>query len=449
MGGNLYPESLVRAHTEFLAQSVMGNTHSVSNSSAVSARHAAEARREVLKFFDAPPGYTVVFSANATGALKLIGESYPFQQGSTYLLPSDSHNSVNGIRQFASHAGAEVVYLPCQPHGGINIEDAKAMLTSHAPQKGASSLYVITGMSNISNTKTPLSVAEHASSLGWHTVVDAAALAPTTPISLRENPGVDALAVSFYKMFGYPTGIGALIVKESFLRHLRRPWFAGGTVDVVQVPGTLVTMALDMYEQFEDGTINYLGLPAITNGLRWLAPKLPLIPQRLSPLFAFLSTELQKLTHDTTGRPVLKILSRLPSKVPESKDRWQVVGKEVGFTVSMMFFDPDGKMLPNSFIEHAAAQRRISLRTGCVCNPGGAAAILGIEHNMSLLKPGVTYKDFEHWVGRELGVVRVSLGLATNFEDVWNVLQFARCIGDCKARQGLWDVWVASGPSAH
>jgi molybdenum cofactor sulfurtransferase len=31
MGGALYPESLIRVHTEFLSRSVMGNTHSVSN----------------------------------------------------------------------------------------------------------------------------------------------------------------------------------------------------------------------------------------------------------------------------------------------------------------------------------------------------------------------------------------------------------------------------------
>ena len=59
------------------------------------------------------------------------------------------------------------------------------------------------------------------------------------------------MAVSFYKMFGFPTGVGALVVKESFLRDLRRPWFAGGTVDVVQVPGTLVTMTESVREQFE------------------------------------------------------------------------------------------------------------------------------------------------------------------------------------------------------
>lgn len=81
-------------------------------------------------------------------------------------------------------------------------------------------------------------------------MLDAAALAPTSVISLTETP-VDAMAISFYKMFGYPTGVGALIVKESFLEVLERPWFAGGTVDIVQVPGTLITRAPKLYERFE------------------------------------------------------------------------------------------------------------------------------------------------------------------------------------------------------
>lgn len=59
------------------------------------------------------------------------------------------------------------------------------------------------------------------------------------------------MAVSFYKMFGFPTGVGALIVKESFLAKLKRPWFAGGNVDVVQVPGSLVTRSRHAHEQFE------------------------------------------------------------------------------------------------------------------------------------------------------------------------------------------------------
>jgi molybdenum cofactor sulfurtransferase len=91
---------------------------------------------------------------------------------------------------------------------------------------------------------------DYASSLGYHTLLDAAALAPTSTFSLADHP-IDAMGISFYKMFGFPTGVGALVVKKTFLTQLKRPWFAGGNVDVVQVPGSLVTRAHDLHEQFE------------------------------------------------------------------------------------------------------------------------------------------------------------------------------------------------------
>lgn len=99
-------------------------------------------------------------------------------------------------------------------------------------------------------------------------------------------------------------------------------------------------------------------------------------------------------------------------------------------------------MIPNSFIEYAATASKISLRTGCMCNPGGAAAILGISSDMKKLYEGVTLKDFERLVGRELGVVRISLGLASNFSDVWQVLKFVEDVIGCQARrEGVWEQW--------
>ena len=85
-------------------------------------------------------------------------------------------------------------------------------------------------------------------------LLDAAALAPTTRFSLIDHP-VDAMAISFYKMFGFPTGVGALVVKKTFLEKLNRPWFAGGNVSIVQVPGTIVTRAADLHERFEVGRL--------------------------------------------------------------------------------------------------------------------------------------------------------------------------------------------------
>jgi hypothetical protein len=75
----------------------------------------------VLAFFDAPSHeYVCVFTSNATGALKLVGEAYPFTDRSSYVLPADCHNSVNGIRRFAQAAGAEVRYLDALHHGGFD-----------------------------------------------------------------------------------------------------------------------------------------------------------------------------------------------------------------------------------------------------------------------------------------------------------------------------------------
>lgn len=75
----------------------------------------------MLDFFDAPSDeYVCIFTSNATGALKLVGEAYPFSNRSSYVLPADCHNSVNGIRRFAHSAGAEVQYLDALSHGGFD-----------------------------------------------------------------------------------------------------------------------------------------------------------------------------------------------------------------------------------------------------------------------------------------------------------------------------------------
>ncbi|KAJ6506188.1 pyridoxal phosphate-dependent transferase [Mycena vitilis] len=428
MSGALYPESLIRIHTDFLNRSVLGNAQAPASA-------AADARAAVLAFFGAPAEeYTVIFTPNAPGALKLVGESYPFTYDSSYMLACDSHNSVHGIREFAERGGARVCYIPSTGTGGFDATIAHPDFPEEAP-----SLFVMTAQSNISNAKNSLSTIRYASSLGYDTVLDAAALAPTSTISLTDYP-IDAMAVSFYKMFGFPTGVGALIAKKSFLRRLRRPWFAGGTVDIVQVPGTIATPARDLHAQFEDGTTNYLSLPAVTDGLRFLSAYMPFLPLRLSNLLQYLASSLSQLRHDNTDAPVVRILSAVPS------NRLTSVGaqSDVGSILSLLFLSPTGDILPNSFIAHAASRMCISLRTGSMCNPGGAAAILGIENAMDLLYEGATFADFERTAGHELGVVRVSLGLASNFQDAWNFLRFARLISQYEGRMALWAGWVAS-----
>ncbi|KAJ7358440.1 methyltransferase type 11 [Mycena albidolilacea] len=434
MGGAIYPESLPDSR---------GFKFDTSHSLRLSAICADEARAAVLAFFRAPPDeYTVIFTPNASGALKLVGESYPLTNESRYTLARDSHNSAHETRKFAAHRDARVCYIPSTPTGGLNVTTAHRLVFRHQPNStdAAPCLFVMTAQSNITNAKSPLSIMQYAAALGYHTVLDAAALAPTSDISITDYL-VDAMAVSFYKMFGFPTGVGALIAKKSFWRHLQRPWFAGGNVDVVQVPGKILTLSSEPHEQFEarDGTLNYLSLLAVTDGLRFLSAYMPFMPLRLSCLLHYLVASLSELRHDTTGKPVVRILSAVPARRLKTVD----AQSDVGSLLSLIFLTPSGEILPNSFIAHAASRMGISLRIGCMCNPGGAAALLGLEGAMEQLYRGVTFADFERALGRELGVVRLSLGLASNFQDVWNVLRFARVIAQEEGRMAMWAGWVA------
>jgi molybdenum cofactor sulfurtransferase len=104
------------------------NQYRLNHSSQKSAECAKEARSSVLAFFDAPATeYTVIFTSNATGAMRLVGEAFPFVKGSLYVLGMDSHNSVNGIRQFALTKGARTAYIASTSQGGIGECEAKVL----------------------------------------------------------------------------------------------------------------------------------------------------------------------------------------------------------------------------------------------------------------------------------------------------------------------------------
>jgi molybdenum cofactor sulfurtransferase len=112
-GGGLYADSQLREHLRLLQTGVYGNPHSVNPTSAASTELVESPRAAVLRFFRASPEeYVAIFTPNATGALRLVGEAYPFHPGDRFLLTFDNHNSVNGIREFARARGAETSYVP-------------------------------------------------------------------------------------------------------------------------------------------------------------------------------------------------------------------------------------------------------------------------------------------------------------------------------------------------
>src|SRR5213079_1774547 len=96
--------------------------------------------------------------------------------------------------------------------------------------------------------------------------LDAAAFTATSGLDLSTwKP--DFVVQSFYKLFGYPTGIGCLLARKTALAKLQRPWFSGGTITVASVQGDRYYLA-EGPSAFEDGTLDFLAMPAIEIGLQ-------------------------------------------------------------------------------------------------------------------------------------------------------------------------------------
>ena len=232
---------------------------------------------------------------NATGALRLVGEAYPFHPGDRFLLTFDNHNSVNGIREFARARGAETTYIPSVAPD-LRVEEGLLARYLTDTVGDHHNLFAYPAQSNFSGVQHPLEWIEQAHAHGWDVLLDAAAFVPTNRLDLgRWHP--DFVALSFYKMFGWPTGVGCLLARRDALAKLERPWFSGGTIVAAFVQREYYQSAPGA-AHFEDGTVNYLNLPAVEIGLRLLdRVGIETIHARVGALGAWLLDALGSLRH--------------------------------------------------------------------------------------------------------------------------------------------------------
>jgi len=431
-GGGLYAESQLRHHADLLNDHVLGNPHSGNLSSTTTTRLVEQARRSVLTYFNASPAeYTAVFTLNASAALKLVGESYPFAAGGRFLLTFDNHNSVNGIREFARANGAAVEYAPLTLPD-LHIDRPRLGALLDRTDDSEAHLLAFPAQSNFSGVVHPLDLIREAHEKGWDVLLDAAAFVPTNRLDLG-TVQPEFVSISFYKMFGYPTGVGCLLVRHAVLPKLTRPWFAGGTVNFATVQGLRHILA-PREAGFEDGTLNYLGIPAVEIGLRHLLRiGIETIHTRVHCLTGWLLHELLALAH-SNGRHMVRIYGPATTTMR-------------GGAITLNFYDPDGHLLDYRRVEELANQQRISLRTGCFCNPGAGEMAEGLAESdmLAAIEAGgdMTLPRFlqviQHRGGKSAGAIRVSLGLVTNFSDVWRFLRFAADLRD-QTRLTIGDV---------
>jgi selenocysteine lyase/cysteine desulfurase len=419
-GSGLAPDSLMRGHTERLTARCFGNPHSDNPTSSASTELVERTRQAILNFFNASPQeYAVIFTPNATGACRLVGEAYRFGRGSRLVLLIDNHNSINGIREYARARGARVSYVPIRPPDlraePSTVDRALRPAASRWGRPRRRGLFIFPAQSNFTGVQHPLDWVTTAHERGYDVLLDAAAFVPTNRLDLSVVKP-DFVPVSWYKVFGYPTGVGCLIARRQALAELRRPWFAGGTIQAVSAQGGWHVMSPDE-TAFEDGTLNFLSIPDILHGLEWIREVgVDRIHDHVTRLTGEFLHRLDGLRH-RGGRPMIQVYG---PRTTEGR----------GGTVTFNVLDPGGRVVDERAVARDSSARGISVRTGCFCNPGAGEAAFHISHR--LLRAAARHRGASLTLDQYLdnlglptgGAVRASLGVGSNRSDLEHFAAF-------------------------
>jgi selenocysteine lyase/cysteine desulfurase len=346
------------------------------------------ARRAVLRHLNASPHeYTVVFTANASAAARLVGERYAFGRHGRLVLTSDNHESVSGLREFTA---STTVIATQRPDLRVSTSTVIAALGRKRPDHRRRGLFAFPAQSGFTGVQHPLGWIDIARERGYDVLLDAAAYLPTNKLDLSMvRP--DFVTVSWYKVFGYPTGVGCLVVRRDAL-----PRLSGSAL--------------------EDSSLNFLSIPDVEVGLALLADTgVELISRRVRYLTGWFLDRLTTLRHGN-GVPMVRVYGPTTTVAR-------------GGIVSFNFLDPAGRVIDTRTVAEEATSAGISLRTGRSGNPGaGSNAVELCPRSLrALLKHG-TRRGGEPLdvVGLPSdGTVRVSFGAPSAVRDVERFIAFA------------------------
>ncbi|CAM1507077.1 Fc.00g067180.m01.CDS01 [Cosmosporella sp. VM-42] len=400
-----------------MTSTLYGNPHSSSPSSQQSTSRIEDARMNLLDFFSADPTeYDLVFVANATAGIKLVVDSMRSQpQGWLYTYHQACHTSLVGARE-------EALESICLDDDGVQswLNGAEVFNDSLQSQ---TILFSYSAQSHMDGKRYPLSwskdLKERFSGLTPRilTMLDASSFSATSRLDLSDrNLAPDFTVLSLYKIFGFPD-LGALIVRRSAESVFDdRKYFGGGTVDMVVVGKERwhAPKAHFLHERLEDGTLPFHNLVALDIAIkvhRDLFGSMDQISSHTSFLRQRLLTGLGSLRH-ANGEPVCTVYT-------ETLKSAEVIG--TGPVVSFNLRNSMGAWISLHEFEKLAVLKKMHVRTGGLCSPGGIASTLDLQpwevrRNFSAGFRCGSENDIIS--GKPTGVIRASLGAMSTISDV-------------------------------
>jgi molybdenum cofactor sulfurtransferase len=426
-------------------------------------------REATLGYCRAGDDYVCIITSGATAGCALVGSNFPWGSRREFLYLVDNHTSVLGIQAFVS-GGCRTVEKDNVDDGGWNREvpgvdgeenektkrrvrcveidellgdacqGAVQETWRHGPE--IRGLFAFPSESNFSGTRYSLDAVKYWQGLGYTVLVDAAKSCASRPPDLSKYRP-EFVVLSYYKIFGMPTGLGALLVRKDALECLSQrsdTFFGGGTVDFL-VPGRPEVMKKKKgVARFEHGTLPFLNVPNALVGFDWLRERFgapDVIDANAVRVAKKLAHTLTQLVH-ANGSPVCIVYGKWADMLAEDLS-FEEMRDLQGPVVTFNILDSRGRVIGCRDVEQAAYLQGICLRSGSLCNSGGLRLALKLTSDEMVDKwktkrkggggqveevtcdDGIILED-----GTPTGALRASFGYGSMIRDAEIISEFLR-----------------------
>lgn len=394
-----------------------------------------------------------MFTSGTTAALKLIAECFTFElcndldgngndeespTKGAFVYTRDNHTSVLGMREIVktdriNHIERDDLLQE------FDKDDNKPRDSPHS-----NSLLVVAAQCNYNGFKFPLEIIDKVHRNGtkidrsskWFVCLDAASFVSTNFLDLTKYEP-DFVCCSFYKLFGYPTGLGALLVRKEAEHVIDKRYYGGGTVKIAMSGLNWHRKRDTFHERLEDGTVPFLSIISLLSGFQTIERLVPpglnnglntmqRISKHVFNLAAYAYSTFESMKYEPSGNPVVKLYHDTDFR----KTAWSRQGGILNFNV----LRDDGSFVGFAEVAYLATVHNIYLRTGCFCNTGACQRHLGLSNDDLRRQYGAGHicGDSNDLVnGVPTGSVRISIGYMTKKSDVEAVIEMIRA---CYAR---------------
>jgi molybdenum cofactor sulfurtransferase len=426
-GTTLSSKTLMDAFCGEMKTTLLANPHSDASDPSPSSNIVAETRLKALELFNADPDdFDIIFTANATAAVKLVMESFSgLSSGFDYLYHHSCHTSLVGVRELSSRA-----YCLASDDETEEWLDGRVH-PQEPPSSNRPTIFAYAAQSNMNGQRLPLEWCQQLRASAHHarvfTLLDVASFVSTSPLDLSSHASApDFTVLSFYKLFGFPD-LGALIVRKAssgILEHRR--YFGGGTVEMTTCSGEVpwvIRKDTSIHARLEDGTLpvrSILALRCAMYSHGKLFGGIEHISKHTAWLVALLYARLSALKH-ADGTMVCHIYKAPTSTFGDPKTQ--------GATVAFNVRDKNGAWVSPYEVGSILRKNSIYIRTGGLCNPAGMASALGLSSSdmQAAFDEGFRCNQSNdvRANGEPIGMLRVTIGAMSTLGDID---RFAECI---------------------